>query len=732
MAALDELYAAQRNRARSDIIALCPQLIDEILVCIGLVVITKFDMRLEPAPLLICSDASNSAEAAVCSHVGTHFTNEVHRYALQKGMWNRLLSPGKAYLREHNLLPADQELPAEDEALEMHPLWHEVVTTQPFTQFGSVKRDGRRRHINVREVRAAVSAEKEVGLKFPNSFYVHLQDSQVSLACMVKGRSSSTELNRLLRGSIPFHAGCNVHGFYGYCRSKANPADDPTRDSEVRAPTRVEPAWLAEAKRGAFSGMDEFLHQQGNSLSHLAGLPPEQELWADVDIDGSTSKSRRSLRGRALGMLKRTKRKRATIQQDSKRNIGEEPLMQTFGSGEREEGEKSSRQDPPSVAPGNVEEATWDGVIGGESFEEGPSSSTRLEPLSHGEDEADQTSAVFSKEPRRMLSDELIERLLQFRDDQFVFSKDFANVREALASGPGVLDLFSGARGFSRAFVELNGGWALCFDLAHHSSENLLDTRLQSDLLRLLRDGAFRAMACSPVCASYSTAITPPWRTCLHPMGIPSLTVTELQRIKVEIGHAQLAFTLKLVQQCLVSGVVFWIENPDSSWFWRMPGKLSWEPLMNAGAIADYRTDQCRWGTAWRKRTRFRTNSHIMGQATFCRCKNKHVVLRGRCRERKINFTKLAESYPRKLCYGLAAAFGVDLGLQPHRRQVCMADIAFCKQKKIGEAQNPGPRRPRHGGRRNLNLDEVEVLQPGTVAMRRRFWNDFRFFWFTH
>jgi len=65
MAALDELYAAQRNRARSDIVALSPQAIDEILVCIGLVAITKFDMRLAPAPLLVCSDASNSAEAAV-------------------------------------------------------------------------------------------------------------------------------------------------------------------------------------------------------------------------------------------------------------------------------------------------------------------------------------------------------------------------------------------------------------------------------------------------------------------------------------------------------------------------------------------------------------------------------------------------------------------------------------------------------------------------------------------
>ena len=94
----------------------------------------------------------------------------------------------------------------------------------------------------------------------------------------------------------------------------------------------------------------------------------------------------------------------------------------------------------------------------------------------------------------------------------------------------------------------------------------------------------------------------------------------------------------------------------------------------------------------------------------FGRCKCKHVVLRGRCPDRKMNFTKLAESYPRKLCHGLAACFGVELGLQPHRRKVCMADIAFCKQRNIGEAANPGPRRARQRPHRSINLEDVEAF----------------------
>lgn len=46
------------------------------------------------------------------------------------------------------------------------------------------------------------------------------------------------------------------------------------------------------------------------------------------------------------------------------------------------------------------------------------------------------------------------ERLEKFPQSQFVFSKKFATLEEALVSGPGLLDLFSGARGFARCFVK--------------------------------------------------------------------------------------------------------------------------------------------------------------------------------------------------------------------------------------------------------------------------------------
>lgn len=147
---------------------------------------------------------------------------------------------------------------------------------------------------------------------------------------------------------------------------------------------------------------------------------------------------------------------------------------------------------------------------------------------------------------------------------------------------------------------------------------------------------------------------------------------------------------------------------------------------MKTGKVGDWRIDQCRFGTAWRKRTRFRTNSSLKHLRLLCQCRRPHVILRGRCRDRKLNFTKLAESYPRRLCRLLACAFAQDLGFLPKRRRLQAGDCARCFGCRIGEATNPGPQRsrPNHVPRTG-RLEDVELLEPQTVAMRVKFWGSF-------
>lgn len=115
----------------------------------------------------------------------------------------------------------------------------------------------------------------------------------MSLACLVKGRSSSSSINGLLQGSIPDHVYYNNKAFYGYVRSKKNPADGPTRDRGVPPPVKNAAGWLRSAELGDFGEMDEFLAEQGMDREAVRGLPPERELWEPCDVDVRTCSQRR-------------------------------------------------------------------------------------------------------------------------------------------------------------------------------------------------------------------------------------------------------------------------------------------------------------------------------------------------------------------------------------------------------------------------------------------------------
>ena len=229
-------------------------------------------------------------------------------------------------------------------------------------------------------------------------------------------------------------------------------------------------------------------------------------------------------------------------------------------------------------------------------------------------------------------------------------------------------------------------------------------------------------MVAGPVCASFSTAITPPCRTSAYPAGVP--WCSEKQKLKNQIGNAQLLFVLRLVRCCLASGTRFAVENPNGSWMWKQVGSASWEDILAWPGVGNLKVDYCMFGCPWQKRTRFRTDLQLKDQKLFCTAGLKHVRLRGRCWERGVNFTQLAEPYPRPLRYALAASIGIDCGfLGGLRRKLDIASCARGSHARIGEAKNPGPRKGR--GPREGDLTEVELLEPATIAMRARIWQSF-------
>ena len=136
MSVLQEIYEAQKNRQRNEIVCFSPELQDELFCALGLVSLTHLDMRLRPSDYLVASDASSTAEGAVATKIGQKATEELQRHALQKGLWNRLISPAQAYLREKGIEDLEAcELPEGE--YDMHPLWQEIVETQEFSLFGA-------------------------------------------------------------------------------------------------------------------------------------------------------------------------------------------------------------------------------------------------------------------------------------------------------------------------------------------------------------------------------------------------------------------------------------------------------------------------------------------------------------------------------------------------------------------------------------------------------------------
>ena len=241
---------------------------------------------------MIASDASSSFEAAVEAEIGVEAVKELQKHTVQKGMWNKLLTPYKAFLREKGFLEELEELPEGE--YDMHPAFDEVVSACSFRSFGPVRTVRKKRHINVGEVRAALEAERRQGLRHPGSFYIHLQDSQVSLAAVTKGRSSSRAINKLLKASVPWHIGSNNRSFGAYVRSKKNPADDPTRRVRIRRPVRVPAAWFLGLQKRSFEEFDEMLLAHAADRATLSGLPEESQLWRDMEVSCQTCKSKRS------------------------------------------------------------------------------------------------------------------------------------------------------------------------------------------------------------------------------------------------------------------------------------------------------------------------------------------------------------------------------------------------------------------------------------------------------
>ena len=253
--------------------------------------------------------------------------------------------------------------------------------------------------------------------------------------------------------------------------------------------------------------------------------------------------------------------------------------------------------------------------------------------------------------------------------------------------------------------------WAVTFDWKHGVAQDLLDPSLQEALISAAEARCFCAVGLAPICASFSTAITPPVRTTQHPTGIPVLSPA--MALKVSQGNAHCSFVCRFVRVLLRLGVPFWLENPDCSWLWRQPEFLSL--LEDFPLLTFWRYDCCRFGSPWRKRTRILTTTALASTTTFCSGGHAHQVLRGRSRKHKLSWTAVPG-----VCRALATAVGDAVEEAARTVSSCVRD----SNKRPGEADHPGP--PRRGRVRTGSLFDVELVERTTIRARTDIWDTFK------
>ena len=131
-------------------------------------------------------------------------------------------------------------------------------------------------------------------------------------------------------------------------------------------------------------------------------------------------------------------------------------------------------------------------------------------------------------------------------------------------------------------------------------------------------------------------------------------------------------------------------------------------------------------GTCWRKRSRFLCNTHLAGQTFWCSRQHKHVPLQGWCKAKGVSWTRLAQTYPKRLCILLAKSLLIDSGMLPGRGKIQMSAISRVEHARIGEASHPGPRRPKAVHKRqDVNLDSVRLVEPSTLRLGKNIWHGF-------
>ena len=491
--------------------------------------------------------------------------------------------------------------------------------------------------------------------------------------------------------------GSDSYNELAYFMTQINPSDAPTRGRRIPRPLNDLPSWWSDLAISVFDRFDAWLSSVGLDSHSVSELPPFEELCSPHRTEGGpalTTQSQ-SFRADAASVT-------STIRPNVDRNDSDLRTSEKFVADSELGG--NSRHTKVNYHPSVAQ----------------PSSPLDSNPpakdLCEGRDDARPVSVEddFCLDFLSHLGDKEKEEVRTFLQELDPKQIHLHSSCSWPPTKPGFLDLYSGAKGVATAMASLAETWVITFELNDGPSQDLNSKSLRSSLKKMISYGLFLGWGAAPVCSSFSVAITPPVRNLEFPFGRPD--ASERMKVKMEDGNQCALWLLDLASLSIIKKVHFWIENPDMSWFFRLP---PWKVfvLKHSKTINFWRCDYCRFRKKWRKRTKFLTSSVIKGCSTFCTGDHEHIRLRGRSQKDKKSWTLVAQEYPVGVSMTVASSMLISCGLLPELSNFNSSAFAGTKCRRLGEASHPGPRADR-----NQNLDAVPLVETRTLELQNKIW----------
>jgi hypothetical protein len=229
------------------------------------------------------------------------------------------------------------------------------------------------------------------------------------------------------------------------------------------------------------------------------------------------------------------------------------------------------------------------------------------------------------------------------------------------------LDLFSGQNMPVTRAIERRGFVCVACDTLHGSKFDLCSCDVQAVIVNAIRNNLIQGVSIAAPCGSWSTARrgkpggkTPPPLRKRNPTdiyGLENLSTRDQER--VALGNATMRSAAVFVRACRDKGTPVMLENGITSMLWYAP-----EIREHLAAAVLHTTDYCKFGTPWRKRTRFALWNGSRSKALSVMCSSKgsicdvtgiqHVRLTGWSPDGAL--TRDAEEYPLGVAEAIAEA----------------------------------------------------------------------------